>query len=383
MEPAKFENSLHNRLGHVMFPSHPENMAPFGFDQMSHKDTSLSLARTSSANWNYYTDTHQMKSERPRKWKTLADYINQKNNDSGYTSSFTSAQSQSAAALMGQEIAASNKDCNSTINLLQKDPRISVISETTVPVVEGEDLNPLLVLADLAANQEYVGIWTHPKDLQIPLTVAITPKTSSRALQPPPTLMSLESKDTEGIATKEQQLPALLSPSLSETPESKDSKKNQLRERQIPTPPRSQTGTSGSRDSGDDKSQVGQECIMGKTQTTQGDNNNGAGKVVLTIPRIELKYPLEPDHEVNKASWILLDLKHGRETEVDLTQDGSNAPSVSRSVHQRVRGSAGYTSGNNPPVREMSAEQFNTFLDNHHNESESDSDTTIVDPRWV
>jgi hypothetical protein len=390
-EPAKLEDSLHNKLGHIMLPRHPANMAPSDSDQMSEMKWALGLARTPSIDWNDDTRTCHMESETPNERQFKGGYNNQEASDNGYTSSFMAPQAQDAAPVDNptrQEIAGSNEDGDAVRGSSQKAPQSGDIPESNTPVAEEAGLDPLVMLADMAAKQEYIGTWPLLKDPPVPVTVATTPKASLTALLPPSPSRNPESKGIEDIRTKEQQPTALLSPSPSKSPESRGTESAHTNEpqptrRENPTPPRSHKGTESSQSSEEDTSQAAQELVLAQAQATQRENSLTAEKSVLVAPQIEWKYPHDHGHkrdpEAREAARILLTLRYPERVRIDLTQDGPSAPSVSRNLCPMVGRSAWYTSHNNPPVKEMSTEQFNTFLDNRHSPNDSDSDT-IDDP---
>jgi hypothetical protein len=389
-EPAKLEDSLHNRLGHIMLPRHPANMAPSDFDQMSETKRPLGLALTPSIDWNDDTRTCRMESERPNKRQFKGEYNNQKTSDNGYTSSFMAPQAQGAAPVDNptrQEIAGPNEDGDAIRGSSQKDPQSGDNPERNTPVAEGEGLDPLVMLADMAAKQEYIGTWPLLKDPPVPVTIATTPKASLTALLPLSPSRSPESKGIEDVRTQQQQPTALLSPSPSKSPESRGTEgvhtnEQQPTRRDNPTPPRSHKGTESSQSS-EDTSQAAQELVLAQAQATQRENSLTAEKSVLVAPQIEWKYPHDHDHErdpeAREAARILLTLRYPEKMQVDPTQDGPSAPSVSRNICPMVGRNARYTSRDNPAVKEMSTEQFNTFLDNRHSPNDSDSDT-IDDP---
>ena len=126
-----------------------------------------------------------------------------------------------------------------------------------------------------------------------------------------------------------------------------------------------------------------QAQAQAQAQATQRENSLTAEKSVLVAPQIEWKYPHDHDHErdseAREAARILLALRYSEKMQVDPIQDGPSAPSVSRNLRPMVGRNARYTSHDNPPVKEMSTEQFNTFLDNRQSPNDSDTDT-IDDP---
>jgi hypothetical protein len=154
-----------------------------------------------------------MESDRANKRQFKGEYNNQKASDNGYTSSFMAPQAQGAAPVDNparQEIAGSNEDGDAVRGSSQNDPQSGDNPERNTPVAKGEGLDPLVMLADIATKQEYIGTWPLLKDPPVPVTVATTPKTSLTALLPPSPLRSPESKGIEDVRTKKQQPTALL-----------------------------------------------------------------------------------------------------------------------------------------------------------------------------
>jgi hypothetical protein len=332
-----------------------------------------------------------MESERANKRQFKGEYNNQKASDNGYTSSLMTPQAQGTAPVDNptrQEIAGSNKDGDAIRGSSQKDLQSGDNPERNTPVAEGEGLDTLVMLADIAAKQEYIGTWPLLKDPPVPVTVATTPKASLTALLPPSPLRSPESKGIEDVRTKKQQPTALLPPSPSKSPESRGTEsvhtnEQQPTKRENSTPPRSHKGTKSSQSSEEDTSQAVQELVLAQAQATQRESSLAAEKSVLVAPQIEWKYPHGHDHErdpeAREAARILLALRYPEKMQVDPTQDRPSAPSVSRNLRPMVGRNARYTSHGNPPVKEMSTEQFNTFLDNRQSPNDSDTDT-IDDP---
>jgi hypothetical protein len=98
-----------------------------------------------------------MESETPNERQFKGGYNSQEASDNGYTSSFMAPQAQDAAPVDNptrQEIAGSNEDGDAVRGSSQKAPQSGDIPESNTPVAEEAGLDPLVMLADMAAKQE-------------------------------------------------------------------------------------------------------------------------------------------------------------------------------------------------------------------------------------
>ncbi|KAE9362730.1 hypothetical protein N431DRAFT_142168 [Stipitochalara longipes BDJ] len=356
--PARLEDSLRSRLGHLMLPQHPRDMATPDFHRESHtKRVSSSEQRTCPEN---------TESERPNKRRVPGECNGQMSSNNRYISPSKHPQTHGACPLdigARREIDTPSHEGETQVEFRQEDSLLGDISWRTAPYAEGEDMIQLILLAETAEKQDYIGF--------------MPPFGDARMLE-------------RAAATQNANLPALMTPSPSGS-----SDVNILESGLIPekhsgdahnlTPPMSRSNT-GSSKSSEDISHDIQQLDLAPAQETQEENRPAAEQRILAAPTIAYKHPDDNDKIIEAAQILCGFLTLKREEEaLAQKQDAPSVPSALGNVHSRLGRNDKYAGQfrsrlSGIPVKDLSLEQFHSVLDQSTDDSDADTED---DPQWI